>query len=122
MLTNDDIKIGQYVKNVYSANNIAECIVSINSQYAYTNCKNRIYPKNYYDYYAITPEDAKATVIHGLNNEITSLIKNINNLGITLYELEDTPYLTCGIDSSSLNDDIKDIINKASDILNNIKE
>ena len=41
---------------------------------------------------------------------------------MTLYELEDMPYLICNIDIDSLNNDIKDIIDRASGILNNIKE
>lgn len=116
MLNEKDIKVGQYVKWVgrYSSGSI-EYIVSVNSQYAYTNLKTRIYPKDYIDYIALSDEEVTAESIHCLNDEIQNLLSNIINLQKTVHNLSDLPYIT--IDTDEVEEDLKDIVDRINEVL-----
>lgn len=113
MLNKEDIKVGQYVKYIYS-NNI-EIIESVNSQYAYTNLKTRIYPKDYINYIALSNEEVKAESIHCLNDEIQDLLSNIKDLQEEVYNLSNLPYIT--IDNDKVKEDLEDIVDRINEVL-----
>ena len=113
MTSKEDLKVGQYVKNIYRS--YVEYIVSINSQYAYTNKSNRIYPKDYYDYIVLTNEEVKAYSVHYLNEEIKDLLDNLNDLKNEVYNLPNLPYFT--IDTDEIETDLDDIVRKINEVL-----
>ena len=126
MLNKEDIKVGQYVKRIsdifkYNLENFGifkpgiEYIVSVNSQYAYTNLKNRIYPKDYKEYIALSDEEVKAESIHCLNDEVKNLLSNIKNLHKEIYILANSPYIT--IDADEMKEDLKDIVDRINEVL-----
>ena len=90
MITKKDLIVGQYVKYMYGS--YVEVIESVNSQYAYTDLKNRIYPKDYDKYFVITEEEAKASLVHSLNNEIQDLLLNLQDFKKEVYNLSNLPY------------------------------
>ena len=118
MLNKEDLKVGQYIKWVgrYSRASI-EYIVSVNSQYAYTNLKTRIYPKDYIDYIALSNEEVKAESIHCLNDEIQDLLSNIEDLQEHVHNLANLPYIT--IDTDEVEEDLKNIVERINEVLEN---
>ena len=115
MLNEKDIKVGQYVKSVGRYSSYIEHIVSVNSQYAYTNLKNRIYPKDYIDYIALSNEEVKAESIHCLNDEIQDLLSNIEDLQKEVYNLANLPYIT--VNTDEVEEDLKDIVDRINEVL-----
>lgn len=104
MLNKEDIKVGQYVKWIGGFKCSIEHIVSVNSQYAYTNRKTRIYPKDYIYYIALSNEEVKAESIHYLNDEIQDLLSNIKDLQEQVHNLANLPYIT--IDTDEVEQDL----------------
>lgn len=117
MITKEDLKVGQYVKCIYGSS--FEIIESVNSQYAYTNLKNRIYPKDYNEYFVLTEQEAKAYLVHSLNDEIVDLLSNLEDLQKEVYNLANLPYLT--IDTEELEEDLEDIIARTKEILEELE-
>ena len=115
MLNKEDIKVGQYVKWIGGFRCSIEHIVSVNSQYAYTNLKTRIYPKDYKDYIALSDEEVKAESIHCLNDEIQDLLSNIEDLQEQVHNLANLPYIT--IDTDEVEEDLKDIVDRINEVL-----
>ena len=115
MLNKEDIKVGQYVKWISGFRCSIEYIVSVNSQYAYTNLKTRIYPKDYIYYIALSNEEVKAESIHYLNDEIQDLLSNIKDLQKEVYNLTNLPYIT--IDTDEVEEDLKNIVDRINEVL-----
>ena len=113
MITKEDLKIGQYVKCIYGK--YIEFIESVNSQYAYTNLKNRIYPKDYNNYIALSNEEVKALNVYSLNDELQDLLSNLEDFQKEVYNLSNLPYFT--IDTEDLEEDLEDIITRTKEIL-----
>lgn len=118
MITKNDLIVGQYVKCIYGS--YVEIIESVNSQYAYTNLKNRIYPKDYNEYFVLTEEEAKAHYVRNLNEEIQSLLLNLQNFKKEVYNLSNLPYLT--IDTEELEEDLEDIIIRTKEVLEEVEQ
>lgn len=115
MLSKEDIKVGQYVKGINHY--LIERIVSVNSQYAYTNIRSRIYPKDYKEYIALSDEDVKSLLIKDLNVEIKDLIDNIKDLKNEVDTLSNIPYVE--IDDEGLAEDLENIIERINRMLEN---
>ena len=115
MLNEKDIKVGQYVKWIGGFRCSIEHIVSVNSQYAYTNKRTRIYPKDYKDYIALSDEGVTAESVHCLNDEIQDLLSNIKDLQKEVYNLANLPYIT--IDTDEVEEDLKDIVDRINEVL-----
>lgn len=116
ILIKEDLKVGQYIRSIYSKN--IEIIESVNSQYAYTNFKNRIYPKDYKYFFVLTEQDVKASLVHSLNIELENLLFNIQGLQEEVDNLANLPYIT--INTDEIEEDLKDIIIKISELLEEI--
>lgn len=115
MLNKEDIKEGQYVKWIGGFRCGIEHIVSVNSKYAYTNKRTRIYPKDYKDYIALSDEEVTAESVHCLNDEIQDLLSNIKDLQKEVYNLANLPYIT--IDTDEVEEDLKDIVDRINEVL-----
>ena len=113
MISKEDLKVGQYVKNIYSK--YVEYIVSVNSKYAYTNISTRIYPKDYYRYIAITNEEMRADLIHSLNEEIKDLLDNLNDLKDEVHNLPNLPYFT--VNTDEIEEDLEDVVIRINEVL-----
>lgn len=113
MITKENLKVGQYVKCIYGK--YVEFIENVNSQYAYTNLKNRIYPKDYNEYFVLTEQEAKAYFVHSLNDELQDLLSNLEDFQKEVYNLSNLPYFT--IDTEELEEDLEDIIARAKEVL-----
>ena len=117
MLTKEDLKIGQYVKYIYGT--YCEIIESINSQYAYTNMKNRIYPKDYKYYFALTEQEAKGHIVYSLNSELKDLLANLKDFEKEVFNLSNLPYFT--VDTEEIENDLKDIMDRFEEVLKELK-
>lgn len=116
MITKKDLIVGQYVKCIYGK--YVEFIESVNSQYAYTNLKHRIYPKDYNDYITLSNEEVKALNVHYLNDELQDLLSNLQYFKEEVCNLSNLPYFT--INTEELEEDWKkdiDAIKQALDRL-----
>ena len=113
MLNKENLKVGQYVKSIY--HKYIEIIESVNSQYAYTNFKNRIYPKDYNEYFILTEQEAKASLVHSLNDELQDLLSNVQDLQKEVYNLANLPYIT--VDTDEVEEDLKDIVIRINEVL-----
>lgn len=118
MITKEDLKVGQYVKCIYDE--YVEFIESVNSQYAYTNLKNRIYPKDYNDYITLSNEEVKALSVHSLNDELQDLLSNLQDFKEEVCNLPNLPYLT--INTEELEEDLEDIIDRTKEALEEIEQ
>lgn len=117
MITKEDLKVGQYVKCIYS--NYVEFIESVNSQYAYTNLKHRIYPKDYNDYITLSNEEVKALNVHSLNDELQDLLSNLQDFKEEVCNLPNLPYFT--INTEELEEDLENIIIRTKEILEELE-
>ena len=116
MITKEDLKVGQYVKSIYGG--YVEIIESVNSQYAYTNLTSRIYPKDSNKYFALTEQEAKAYLVYSLNDELQDLLSNLQDFQEKIYELPNLPYFI--IDTEELEEDLKDIITRINEVLEEV--
>lgn len=112
MISLTDLKVGDYLRSFY--NSYVYVVKKINKKSFTTTTDLTIHEKEFENYFVITKDEARASVIHDLNKELRKLNKNLNELkeylGTT--PLRNSWYT---VDTQT----IEDIIN---DLLENIRE
>lgn len=112
MIKLEDLKVGDYVKFLYT--DIIAVVQKINKRSFTTTTGSTIYESEFRDYFVITEKEARASAIHKYNQELKELDRNLKELQDNLYKITlDNPYYT--IDTEAID-------NKITDILENIKE
>ena len=106
-----DLKPGDYV--ISYLDDRVEVIESVNSQYAYTSLKNRIYPKDKKYWFQLTEREAKARVARDYNNEVLRMRTELEELASIIHKINNNNYVH--IDTDSIEDEI-------SYLLDSIKE
>ena len=112
MIKLEDLKVGDYVKFLHS--DIIDVVQKINKISYTTTTGSTIYESEFKDYFVITEDEARASAIHNLNEEL----KEMNELLKKLQEDFDT----FNFDNQYYEINTEALDNKINDILENIKE
>ena len=78
MIKLEDLKVGDYVENIYS--NTVFIVKKINKKSFTTIQGATIYENCFEDCFVITEEEARASTIHSYNKELKELNKNLKEL------------------------------------------
>ena len=112
MIKLEDLKVGDYLG--YLNGNIVEIVKKINKKSITTTIGLTIYERDFKYYYVITEEEAKASAIHCLNDEL----KELNELLKKLQE----DLNTFNFDNQYYEINTEALDNKINGILDKIKE
>ena len=116
MIKLTDLKVGDYLRSFY--NTYVYVVKKINKKSFTTTTGSTIYESEFRDYFVITKEEARASVIHDLNKELRKLNKNLNelkeNLGTT--PLRNSWYT---VDTQTIEDIINDLLESIREELEN---
>ena len=118
MIKLEDLKVGDYVKYLYCDR--VRVVGKINKR-SFTTTKNiTIYESEFKDWFVITEEEARASVIHDYNKELKELNKHLKELQENLNTIPlDNPYYT--IDTQAIEEEINDILENIKEELENDK-
>ena len=108
MIKLEDLKVGDYVENIYS--NTLLIVKKINKKSFTTKQGATIYENGFEDCFVLTEDEARASIIHKYNQELKELNNNLKSLD---FLLKNMPHYEVNIEA------IEEEIN---DILENIKE
>ena len=120
MIKLEDLKVGDYIKSLY--NNTILIVDRINKK-SFTTTRRcmTIYESEFKQYFVITEEEARASIIHSYNEELKRLnknlvdtIENVNNYSF------DNPYYS--VDTEKIERDIIDLLEKIREELEDEKE
>ena len=107
MISLTDLKVGDYLRSFY--NTYVYVVKKINKKSFTTTTDLTIHEKEFENYFVITKEEARASVIHDLNRELRKLNKNLNelkeNLGTT--PVRNSWYT---VDTQTIEDIINDLL------------
>lgn len=114
MISLTDLKVGDYLRSFY--NTYVYVVKKINKKSFTTTTDLTIHEKEFENYFVITKDEARASVIHDLNKELRKLNKNLNelkeNLGTT--PLRNSWYT---VDTQTIEDVINDLLENIREVL-----
>ena len=108
MIKLEDLKVGDYVENIYS--NTLLIVKKINKKSFTTKQGATIYENGFEDCFVLTEDEARASIIHNYNQELKELNNNLKSLDFLLKIMPHYEVNTEALD------------NKINGILENIKE
>lgn len=82
MIKLEDLKVGDYVENIYS--NTVLIVKKINKKSFTTTQGATIYENGFEDCFVITENEARASIIHNYNQELKELNENLKSLDFLL--------------------------------------
>lgn len=112
MIKLEDLKVGDYVGCLYV--NIVDIVKKINKKSFTTATGETIYEREFKEFFVLTEEEARASVIHNLNEEL----KEMNELLKKLQE----DFNTFNFDNQYYEINTEALDNKINGILDKIKE
>lgn len=112
MIKLEDLKVGDYVENIYSDS--VAIVKKINKKSFTTTLGATIYENGFEDCFVITEDEARASIIHNYNQELTELNSNLKSLD---YLLRTLPHYQ--VNTQALEDKINDILEKIKEKLEN---
>ena len=107
MIKLEDLKVGDYVENIYS--NTLLIVKKINKK-SFTTTGGTIYENGFEDCFVLTEDEARASIIHKYNQELKELNENLKSLHVLLKIFQQYEVNTEALD------------NKINGILEKIKE
>lgn len=108
MIKLEDLKVGDYVENIYS--NTLLIVKKINKKSFTTKQGATIYENGFEDCFVLTEDEARASIIHKYNQELKELNNNLKSLDFLLKTMPHYEVNTQALD------------NKINGILEKIKE
>lgn len=111
MIKLEDLKVGDYVNNLWSG---VVIVKKINKKSFTTTLGATIYENGFEDCFVITEEEARASIIHNYNQELTELNSSLKSLD---YLLRTLPHYQ--VNTQALEDKINDILDKIKEKLEN---
>ena len=108
MIKLEDLKVGDYVENIYS--NTLLIVQKINKKSFTTKQGATIYENGFEDCFVLTEDEARASIIHNYNQELKELNENLKSLD---FLLKINPYYEVNTEA---------LDNKINGILEKIKE
>ena len=116
MIKLEDLKVGDYVENIYS--NTLLIVKKINKKSFTTKQGATIYENGLEDCFILTEEEARASVVHKYNQELKELNENLKSLEkkkdiISLFTTKDP------MDTEAIEEKINDILEKIKEKLEN---
>lgn len=112
MIKLEDLKVGDYVENIYS--NTVLIVKKINKKSFTTTQGATIYENGFEDCFVITEEEARASIIHKYNQELKELNENLKSLD---FLLKNMPHYE--VNAQALDNKINDILDKIKEKLEN---
>lgn len=116
MIKLEDLKVGDYVGCLYV--NIVDIVKKINKKSFTTATGETIYEREFKEFFVLTEEEARASVVYNYNNELNALNKNLKELQETLNTFNfDNQYYE--INTEALDNKINGILEKIKEKLEN---
>lgn len=112
MIKLEDLKVGDYVENIYS--NTVLIVKKINKKSFTTTQGATIYENGFEDCFVITENEARASIIHNYNQELKELNENLKSLDFLLKIM---PHYE--VNAQALENKINDILDKIKEKLEN---
>lgn len=112
MIKLEDLKVGDYVENIYS--NTLLIVKKINKKSFTTKQGATFYENCFEDCFVITEEEARASIIHKYNQELKELNENLKSLDCLLKII---PYYK--VNTEALDNKINGILDKIKEWLEN---
>lgn len=107
MIKLTDLKVGDYLRSFY--NTYVYVVKKINKKSFTTTTDLTIYEKEFENYFVITEEEARASIIHDYNEDLKELNKHLKELLDNLELIYGVnPYYT--IDTQAIEEKINDLI------------
>lgn len=114
MIKLEDLKVGDYVENIYS--NTVLIVKKINKKSFTTTQGATIYENGFEDCFVITENEARASIIHNYNQELKELNENLKSLDFLLKIM---PHYE--VNAQALDNKINGILEKIKEKLENDK-
>lgn len=114
MIKLEDLKVGDYVENIYS--NTVLIVKKINKKSFTTTQGATIYENGFEDCFVITENEARASIIHNYNQELKELNENLKSLDFLLKIM---PHYE--VNAQALDNKINGILDKIKEKLENDK-
>ena len=112
MIKLEDLKVGDYVENIYS--NTVLIVKKINKKSFTTKQGATIYENGFEGCFVITENEARASIIHNYNQELKELHENLKSLEFLLKIM---PHYE--VNAQALDNKINDILDKIKEKLEN---
>ena len=112
MIKLEDLKVGDYVENIYS--NTVLIVKKINKKSFTTTQGATIYENGFEDCFVITENEARASIIHNYNQELKELNENLKSLDFLLKIM---PHYE--VNAQALDNKINGILEKIKEKLEN---
>ena len=112
MIKLEDLKVGDYVENIYS--NTLLIVKKINKKSFTTKQGATIYENGFEDCFVITEDEARASIIHNYNQELKELNENLKSLDFLLKTM---PHYE--VNAQALDNKINGILDKIKEKLEN---
>ena len=112
MIKLEDLKVGDYVENIYS--NTLLIVKKINKKSFTTKQGATIYENGFEDCFVITEEEARASIIHNYNQELKELNNNLKSLD---FLLKNMPHYE--VNTEAIEDKVNGILDKIKEKLEN---
>ena len=112
MIKLEDLKVGDYVGWIWG--NDVEIVKKINKKSFTTETGETVYENEFKKFFVLTEEEARASVIHNLNEELKALNKNL--------KLLQEDFNTFNFDNQYYEINTEALDNKINGILEKIKE
>ena len=114
MIKLEDLKVGDYVENIYS--NTLLIVKKINKKSFTTKQGATIYENGFEDCFVLTEDEARASIIHNYNQELKELNENLKSLKMSLdFLLKINPYYE--VNTEAIEDKINGILEKIKEKL-----
>ena len=110
MIKLEDLKVGDYVENIYS--NTLLIVKKINKKSFTTKQGATIYENGFEDCFVLTEDEARASIIHNYNQELKELNENLKSLD---FLLKISPYYE--VNTEALDNKINGILEKIKEYL-----
>lgn len=112
MIKLEDLKVGDYVENIYS--NTLLIVKKINKKSFTTKQGATIYENCFEDCFVINENEARASIIHKYNQELKELNENLKSLHVLLKIFQQYE-----VNTEAIEEKINDILEKIKEKLEN---